>query len=537
MTLVHKGNIMKFTEGAFKTWGYELAAEEFAAETITESDVWDEHDGKVPEGKIVIKDRIADAMFQQILLRPDEYDVIATTNLNGDYLSDALAAQVGGLGMAPGSNEGDGMALFEATHGTAPKYADQDKVNPGSLILSGVMMLQWLGWREAADDARERDRRDDHPEAGDLRPGAPDGRRHQARDLRVRRRHRREPVRKERGSTMDHKVTVVGAGHVGATTAQRIAEAELADVVMIDIMADMAQGKALDMMESAPVLGFDAKIEGGSDYDLTAGSDVCVVTAGLPRKPGMSRDDLLAKNQAITQEVVDELIKRSPDTILIIVTNPLDAMCEVARRVSGSRASACSAWPACSTPPACATSWRPSWASRSRTSTPSCSAATATPWCRWPATRPSPASRCRSSSTTSGSRRSTSAPARAAARSSACSRPARPTTRRRLRRSTWSSSILRDKKQILPCAVYLQGEYGLEGVYAGVPAKLGRKGIEKVDGVRARRRRARGAPHVRRGRQGAVREAVGRISPAVGAVNRVGDRTGHRARPGPRPAR
>ncbi len=151
VTLMHKGNIMKYTEGAFREWGYELAADEFAAETISEGDVWDHHDGRVPEGKLLVKDRIADSMFQQILLRPDEYDVIATTNLNGDYLSDALAAQVGGLGMAPGSNEGDGMALFEATHGTAPKYADQNKVNPSSLILSGVMMLRWLGWREAAE--------------------------------------------------------------------------------------------------------------------------------------------------------------------------------------------------------------------------------------------------------------------------------------------------------------------------------------------------------------------------------------------------
>ncbi len=150
VTLVHKGNIMKFTEGAFKDWGYELAREEFADVTISEQELWDEHGGKAPEGRVVIKDRIADAMFQQVLLRPDEYDVIATTNLNGDYLSDALAAQVGGLGMAPGSNESDSHALFEATHGTAPKYAGLDKVNPGSLILSGVMLLRWLGWQEAA---------------------------------------------------------------------------------------------------------------------------------------------------------------------------------------------------------------------------------------------------------------------------------------------------------------------------------------------------------------------------------------------------
>ncbi|HPI14243.1 MAG TPA: isocitrate dehydrogenase (NADP(+)) [Spirochaetota bacterium] len=151
VTLVHKGNIMKYTEGSFKDWGYELAREEFADRTITEDEVWEKHGGKSPVGKIVIKDRIADSMFQQVLLRPGEYDVIATPNLNGDYLSDALAAQVGGLGMAPGANIGDSEAVFEATHGTAPKYAGQDKVNPGSLILSGELMLRFLGWSEAAD--------------------------------------------------------------------------------------------------------------------------------------------------------------------------------------------------------------------------------------------------------------------------------------------------------------------------------------------------------------------------------------------------
>ncbi|MFP3983654.1 MAG: isocitrate dehydrogenase (NADP(+)) [Desulfurivibrionaceae bacterium] len=150
VTLVHKGNIMKFTEGAFCSWGYELVKDEFADKCITEDELWDKYDGRQPEGKIVIKDRIADAMFQQILLRPDEYSVLAMPNLNGDYISDALAAQVGGLGMAPGANIGDGYALFEATHGTAPKYAGQDKVNPGSLLLSGVMLLEYLGWNEAA---------------------------------------------------------------------------------------------------------------------------------------------------------------------------------------------------------------------------------------------------------------------------------------------------------------------------------------------------------------------------------------------------
>ncbi len=151
VTLVHKGNIMKYTEGAFRNWGYELAQDEFAAETITEAELWEKYDGKAPEGKVIIKDRIADAMFQWALLRPEEYSVLAMPNLNGDYMSDALAAQVGGLGMAPGANIGDGYAVFEATHGSAPKYAGQDKVNPSSVILSGAMMFEYLGWKEVAD--------------------------------------------------------------------------------------------------------------------------------------------------------------------------------------------------------------------------------------------------------------------------------------------------------------------------------------------------------------------------------------------------
>jgi len=148
VTLVHKGNIMKYTEGAFRDWGYELTKEEFPDSAITEAVFWDEYSG-MERDKVVVKDRIADAMFQQILLRPEEYNVIATSNLNGDYLSDACAAQVGGLGMAPGANVSDDIALFEATHGTAPKYTNQDKVNPGSLILSAVMMLDHMKWREA----------------------------------------------------------------------------------------------------------------------------------------------------------------------------------------------------------------------------------------------------------------------------------------------------------------------------------------------------------------------------------------------------
>ena len=150
VTLVHKGNIMKFTEGAFRNWGYELAQEEFADHIVTEDDLWSKHNGNAPEGKVIIKDRIADITFQLLQLRPDEFDVLATTNLNGDYLSDAVAAEVGGIGIAPGANIADHIAVFEATHGTAPKYANQDKVNPSSLLLSGVMMLEYMGWKEAA---------------------------------------------------------------------------------------------------------------------------------------------------------------------------------------------------------------------------------------------------------------------------------------------------------------------------------------------------------------------------------------------------
>jgi isocitrate dehydrogenase len=151
VTMVHKGNIMKYTEGAFRDWGYKLATSEFRDQVVTEDELWSEYDGKMPEGKVLIKDRIADSMLQQILTRTSEYDVVATPNLNGDYLSDACAAQVGGLGMAPGANIGDFIGLFEATHGTAPKYTDKDMVNPGSLILSGCMMLEYLGWKEAAE--------------------------------------------------------------------------------------------------------------------------------------------------------------------------------------------------------------------------------------------------------------------------------------------------------------------------------------------------------------------------------------------------
>ena len=155
VTLVHKGNIMKFTEAAFRDWGYELAEEEYGDEGITEDELWDEYDGEAPEGTVVVKDRIADNMLQQLLTRTEQYDVLAMPNLNGDYLSDAAGAQIGGLGIAPGANLGEGACLAEPVHGSAPKYAGEDKVNPTAMILSGRIMLEQLGWEDAAGLVRD----------------------------------------------------------------------------------------------------------------------------------------------------------------------------------------------------------------------------------------------------------------------------------------------------------------------------------------------------------------------------------------------
>jgi isocitrate dehydrogenase len=155
VTLVHKGNIMKFTEAAFRDWGYEVAEEEFGDATITEDELWEEYDGEAPDGVVVVKDRIADNMLQQLLTRTEQYDVLAMPNLNGDYLSDSAGAQIGGLGIAPGANLGDGRVLAEPVHGSAPKYAGEDKVNPTAMILSGRLMLEQLGWDDAADLVRD----------------------------------------------------------------------------------------------------------------------------------------------------------------------------------------------------------------------------------------------------------------------------------------------------------------------------------------------------------------------------------------------
>jgi len=279
---------------------------------------------------------------------------------------------------------------------------------------------------------------------------------------------------------MDHKVTVVGAGHVGATAAQRIAEAELADVVMVDIAADLATGKALDMMESAPVLGFNARITGGGDYDPTAGSDVCVVTAGLARRPGMSRDDLLKKNAEITEGVVRELVDRSPETILVMVTNPLDAMCEVARRVSGFPRERVFGMAGV------LDSARMRWfiADELGVSVEDVDAFvlgghgdTMVPLPRFATVNGVPLPDLLDADTIEAinerTRKGGAEIVNYYKEGSAYYAPSAAVVQ-------MVGSVLRDKKKILPCAAYLEGEYGLDGLFVGVPVKLGRGGIEEV---------------------------------------------------------
>jgi malate dehydrogenase len=279
---------------------------------------------------------------------------------------------------------------------------------------------------------------------------------------------------------MDHKVTVVGAGNVGATTAQRIVETELADVALVDILGDLARGKALDMMESAPVLGFNAKLEGGDDYALTAGSDICVVTAGLARKPGMSRDDLLAKNTEIVGGVIEQLVAHSPETILIIVTNPLDAMCEVARRVSGFPRQRVFGMAGVLD----SARMRYFIAAELDVSVEDVDAFvlgghgdTMVPLPRYatvngvPLTELLPAERIEAIN--QRTRDGGIEIVNYYKQGSAYYAPSAAVV-------DMVAAILRDKKKILPCAAYLEGEYGVDGLFIGVPAKLGRSGLEEV---------------------------------------------------------
>ena len=269
---------------------------------------------------------------------------------------------------------------------------------------------------------------------------------------------------------MNRKVTVVGAGNVGATLAQRIADRELADVVLIDILEGMPQGKGLDMMEATPVEGSDARVIGTNDYKDTAGSDIVVITAGLARKPGMSRDDLLQANYKIVKACTENAAKHSPDSILIIVSNPLDAMCQVARRSIG-----CSAWPESSTRPECAPSSPWSSGSRWRTPTPSSWVATATRWFRSRATRRWPITELMAKERVDAivqRTRKGGAEIVGLLKTSAYYAPSSAA-------AEMVDAVLKDKHKILPCCCYLEGEFGIRGLY-GRPHPAGAKGVEKI---------------------------------------------------------
>ena len=282
---------------------------------------------------IEFEDRIVDNMCMQLVQKPEEYDVLVLPNLYGDIVCDLCAGLVGGLGVAPGANIGDDVAVFEATHGCAPKYKGQNKVNPMAMMLSGMLMLRHLGETDAADRLERalaaviaegkgvtydmKPTRDDPTAVGTS----------QVADA---------VIAKLEALRLMAKVTVVGAGKYGSTTVQRLAEKDLYDeVVMTDIVEGLPQGLALDMNQSRSIEGFETRVVGTNGYEETAGSDVVVITAGVPRKPGMSRMDLLETNAKIVGEVTRKVADASPDAVLIVVSNPLDEMTSLAAEVSG----------------------------------------------------------------------------------------------------------------------------------------------------------------------------------------------------------
>ena len=381
VTLVHKGNIQKFTEGMFMKWGYALAKREFSDRLVS----WDECGGKPPAGKILVKDAITDAFLQQILTRPDEFDVIPCCNLTGDLISDALAAQVGGIGIAPGGNINyeTGHALFEATHGTAPKYAGQDKVNPGSVILSGEMMLRYMGWTEAADRIITRPRGHDRPEGGDLRLRPPDGGREGGQVLGVRhapssrtwpscrrtiRRRCRWARQKAERDDSSPKITVVGAGNVGATVGAVHRREGAGDVVLSDVVEGMPQGKALDLAQAGPVHGYDC-----ASRQPTATSE----TARLRHRRHHRRARPEAGDEPRRPPVQERRDRRRrwpsrswrARRTRSSSSSPTRSTrwCSSRAKSRASPSSASSAWPACSTPRASGRSSPRSSTSRSRT--------------------------------------------------------------------------------------------------------------------------------------------------------------------------
>ena len=342
---------MKFTEGAFRDWGYELVRREYKGQRDRLGRLRRQAARRPGAGEGLDRRHHAAAGADAARrVRRDRH-----LNLNGDYLSDALAAQVGGIGIAPGANINylTGHGIFEATHGTAPKYAGQDKVNPSSVILSGVMMLTHLGWHEAAElieqgisrtIAAKRVTYDFHrlmkgakllkcSEFGDAiisqhAAGSGPRRSQQAQRSRARSERKRTP----HGTS---KISLIGGGNIGGVLAQEAAYRELGDVMIFDVVEGLPQGKSLDMAEGAPIIGSDARIRGTNDYKDIAGSDVVIVTAGLARKPGMSRDDLLKTNLSIMKQVATGVRDNAPNAFVIVVSNPLDAMVYTMKQISG----------------------------------------------------------------------------------------------------------------------------------------------------------------------------------------------------------
>ncbi len=453
---VTKANIMKHTDGLFLEVFRHVAAE---------------------YADIEPKENLVDAICMGLVQRPEEYDVLVLPNLYGDIVSDLAAGLVGGLGVAPGANIGADTAVFEATHGSAPKYRGQNKVNPIAMILSGKLMLDHLEEPGAAarlETAVAAVIAEGKSLTYDMKPTRDDPIR--GRDERCGRRDHRQTRAPGR---MRRKVTVIGAGNVGATCAQEVARRDYADVVLVDIIPNYPQGKALDMNQAAAVLSYEPNITGANSYEETKGSDVIVVTAGKPRAPGMSRDDLVTTNEAIVAAVTKDAVKHSPKATLVVVSNPLDAMCHVAKAVSKlprervvgmagildtARFRAFIAW---ETGASIKDVQTMVLGGHGDQMVPVVSA------------------------TTVGGVPLTELASKA--------RIAKLVQRTRvgggeivnlLGTSAWYApgaaaaqmvdAILLDEKRILPCTALLEGEYGIDGLYMGVPVKLGAAGIEEI---------------------------------------------------------
>ena len=458
ITAVHKANIMKFSDGLWLRVAREVAEEN-------------------PD--IEFNDRIVDNMCMQLVQRPDEYDVLVLPNLYGDILSDLCAGMIGGLGVAPGANYGETVAVFEPTHGSAPKYTGQNKVNPIAQLLSGMLMLRHLGEDDAArrlEEAIAAVIEEGRSLTYDMKPTRDDPTAvgtSQVADAIIDEAERTGIVSERR------KVTVVGAGNVGATCAQVLAVSDYADVVLVDIKEGLPQGKALDINQMGAVLGYEPNVVGSNDYAPTAGSDVVVITAGLPRSPGMSRDDLVQTNEKIVKDVTEQVVAKSPDAILIVVSNPLDAMCHVAKNVSGlpkervfgqagildtARLKTFIAWETGASVQDVAAVVLGGHGDQMVSVV---------------------------SATTVGG-----VPIRKLVSEQTIAAMVERTAKgggevvQLLGTSAWYApgaaaaqmvdSIMLDSKRVLPCTAYLEGEYGIEGLYMGVPVKLGRAGVEQI---------------------------------------------------------